>query len=99
MLEQIKKDACYLFEVERNDKDGVKYALTMYLLMITLLTLIFGVAGLVTPFVIEWLRAKKKTTSTPASGLTHNSTPKDLRAIQNTNNSKKGKTKELNYYE
>ncbi len=90
MLEQIKLDACYLFEVERNDKDGVKYALTMYLLMITLLTLIFGVAGLVTPFVIEWLRsrAKKKTTSTPASGLTHNSTPKDLRAIQNTNNSK-----------
>ena len=88
MLEQIKLDACYLFEVERNDKDGVKYALTMYLLMITLLTLIFGVAGLVTPFVIEWLRAKKKTTSAPASGLTHNSTPKDLRAIQNTNNSK-----------
>ena len=89
MLEQIKLDACYLFEVERNDKDGVKYALTMYLLMITLLTLIFGVAGLVTPFVIEWLRsrsrAKKKTTSTPANGLTHNSTPR--------------KNKELNYYE
>ncbi len=82
MLEQIKLDACYLFEVERNDKDGVKYALTMYLLMIT-----FGVAGLVTPLVIEWIRsrAKKKTTSTPASGLTHNSTPK--------------KEKELNYYE
>lgn len=90
MLEQIKLDACYLFEVEQSDQDGVKYALVMYLLMITLLTLIFGVAGLVTPFVIEWLRsrAKKKTTSTPASGLTHNSTPKDLRAIQNTNNSK-----------
>lgn len=90
MLEQIKLDACYLFEEERSDKDGGKYALTMYLLMLTLLTLIFGVAGLVTPFVIEWLRsrAKKKTTSTPASGLTHNSTPKDLRAIQNTNNSK-----------
>lgn len=102
MLEQIKLDACYLFEVERNDKDGVKYALTMYLLMITLLTLIFGVAGLVTPFVIEWLRsrAKKKTTSTPASGLTHNSTPKNLRAVQNTNNSKTTKqSKELNYYE
>ncbi|WP_344693486.1 hypothetical protein, partial [Ligilactobacillus murinus] len=49
------------------DKDGVKYALTMYLLMITLLTLIFGVAGLVTSFVVEWLRAKKKPTSTPAS--------------------------------
>lgn len=90
MLEQIKLDACYLFEEERSDKDGVKYAMTMYLLAIGVFTLIFGVAGLVTPFVIEWLRsrAKKKTTSTPASGLTHNSTPKDLRAIQNTNNSK-----------
>ncbi len=87
MLEQIKLDACYLFEVERNDKDGVKYALTMYLLMITMLTLISIDAGLVTPLVIEWIRsrAKKKTTSTPASGLTHNSTPK--------------KEKELNYYE
>lgn len=78
MLEQIKKDACYLFEEERSDKDGVKYAMTMYLLAIGVFTLIFGVAGLVTPFVIEWLRsrAKKKTTSTPASGLTHNSTPR-----------------------
>ena len=85
MLEQIKKDACWLFEVERSDKDGVKYAMAMYLLAIVLLTAIFGVAGLVTPFVVEWLRAKKKTTSTPASGLTHNSTPK--------------KEKELNYYE
>ena len=42
MLEQIKLDACYLFEVERSDRDGVKYALVMYLLMIVLLTLIFG---------------------------------------------------------
>ena len=62
MLEQIKKDACYLFE-----EDGVKYAMTMYLLAIGVFTLIFGVAGLITPFVIEWLRAKKKPTSTPAS--------------------------------
>lgn len=68
MLEQIKLDACYLFEVERSDRDGVKYALVMYLLMIVLLTLIFGVAGLVTVVVVEWLRAKKKTTSAPASG-------------------------------
>ena len=68
MLEQIKLDACYLFEVERSDRDGVKYALVMYLLMIVLLTLIFGVAGLVTVVVVEWLRAKKKTPSAPASG-------------------------------
>ena len=68
MLEQIKKDACWLFEEERSDKDGVKYAMAMYLLLIVLLTAIFGVAGLVTPFVVEWLRAKKKTTSAPASG-------------------------------
>lgn len=68
MLEQIKLDACYLFEVERSDRDGLKYALAMYLLMIVLLTLIFGVAGLVTVVVVEWLRAKKKTTSAPASG-------------------------------
>ena len=69
MLEQIKKYDCYLFEVERYDKDGVKYAMAMYLLAIVLLTAIFGVAGLVTPFVIEWLRsrAKKKPTDTPAS--------------------------------
>ena len=67
MLEQIKKDACWLFEEERSDKDGVKYAMAMYLLAIVLLTAIFGVAGLVTPFVVEWLRAKKKPTSTPAS--------------------------------
>ena len=67
MLEQIKKDACYLFEEEQADKDGVKYAMTMYLLAIGVFTLIFGVAGLITPFVIEWLRAKKKPTSTPAS--------------------------------
>ncbi|MCR1891005.1 hypothetical protein NSA16_07475 [Ligilactobacillus murinus] len=70
MLEQIKLDACYLFEVERSDRDGVKYALAMYLLMITMLTLIFGVAGLVAPFVIEWVRsrsrAKKKSTNAPA---------------------------------
>ena len=65
MLEQIKKDACWLFEEERSDKDGVKYAMAMYLLAIVLLTAIFGVAG---PFVVEWLRAKKKTTSAPASG-------------------------------
>ena len=68
MLEQIKLDACYLFEEERSDKDGVKYAMTMYLLAIGVFTLIFGVAGLITPFVVEWLRAKKKTTSAPASG-------------------------------
>lgn len=68
MLEQIKKDACWLFEEERSDKDGVKYAMTMYLLAIGVFTLIFGVAGLITPFVVEWLRAKKKTTSAPASG-------------------------------
>ncbi|THE20073.1 hypothetical protein [Ligilactobacillus animalis] len=68
MLEQIKLDACYLFEVEQSDRDGLKYALAMYLLAIVLLTAIFGVAGLITPFVVEWLRAKKKTTSAPASG-------------------------------
>ncbi|KRL84083.1 hypothetical protein [Ligilactobacillus apodemi] len=69
MLEQIKLDACYLFEEERSDKDGVKYAMTMYLLAIGVFTLIFGVTGLVTPFVIEWLRSreKKKPTDTPAS--------------------------------
>lgn len=67
MLEQIKKDACWLFEVERSDKDGVKYAMAMYLLAIVLLTAIFGVAGLVTPFAVEWLRAKG-VTSAPASG-------------------------------
>lgn len=72
MLEQIKLDACYLFEVERSDWDGVKYALVMYLLMIVLLTLIFGVAGLVTVVVVEWLRAKKKTADTPANGQTQN---------------------------
>lgn len=60
MLEQIKKDACWLFEVERSDKDGVKYAMAMYLLSIGVFTLIFGVAGLVTPFVIEWLRSRAK---------------------------------------
>ncbi|MBF0758066.1 hypothetical protein E4T91_04790 [Ligilactobacillus murinus] len=77
MLEQIKKDACWLFEEERSDKDGVKYAMAMYLLAIVLLTAIFGVAGLVTPFVVEWLRAKKKTTSAPASGQpTSQSQPK-----------------------
>ena len=67
MLEQIKLDACYLFEEERSDKDGVKYAMAMYLLMTVLLTAICGVAGLVTLLVIEWLRAKKKPTDTPAS--------------------------------
>lgn len=72
MLEQIKKDACYLFEVERSDKDGVKYAMAMYLLAIVLLTAIFGVAGLITPFVVEWLRAKKKADGTPANDLTQN---------------------------
>ena len=72
MLEQIKLDACYLFEVERSDRDGVKYALTMYLLMIVLLTLIFGVTGLVTVVVVEWLRAKKKSTSAPADAQTQN---------------------------
>ena len=41
MLEQIKKDACYLFEEEQTDKDGVKYAMAMYLLAIVLLTAIF----------------------------------------------------------
>ena len=60
MLEQIKKDACWLFEEERSDKDGVKYAMAMYLLAIVLLTAIFGVAGLVTPFVVEWLLSKAK---------------------------------------
>lgn len=72
MLEQIKLDACYLFEVERSDRDGLKYALAMYLLMIVLLTLIFGVAGLVTVVVVEWLRAKKKSTSAPADAQTQN---------------------------
>lgn len=72
MLEQIKKDACYLFEEERSDKDGVKYAMAMYLLAIVLLTAIFGVAGLVTPFVVEWLRSKKKSTSAPADAQTQN---------------------------
>lgn len=77
MLEQIKKDACWLFEVERSDKDGVKYAMAMYLLAIVLLTAIFGVAGLVTPFVVEWLRAKKKTTGGGAGGQpTSQSQPK-----------------------
>ncbi|WKB73269.1 hypothetical protein [Ligilactobacillus animalis] len=72
MLEQIKKDACWLFEEERSDKDGVKYAMTMYLLSIGVFTLIFGVAGLVTVVVVEWLRAKKKTADTPANGQTQN---------------------------
>lgn len=72
MLEQTKKDACYLFEEERSDKDGVKYAMAMYLLAIVLLTAIFGVAGLVTPFVVEWLRSKKKSTSAPADAQTQN---------------------------
>lgn len=67
MLEQIKKDACYLFEVKRSDKDGVKYAMTMYLLLTTVITLITGVYGLVTLLVVEWIRAKKKPTSTPTS--------------------------------
>lgn len=79
MLEQIKLDACYLFEVERSDKDGVKYAMAMYLLAIVLLTAIFGVAGLVTPFVVEWLRSKKKPTDTPASEQpTSQSQPKSM---------------------
>lgn len=72
MLEQIKKDACSLFEVERSDKDGVKYAMAMYLLAIVLLTAIFGVAGLITPFVVEWLRSKKKSTSAPTDAQTQN---------------------------
>lgn len=72
MLEQIKKDACWLFEEERSDKDSVKYAMTMYLLSIGVFTLIFGVAGLVTVVVVEWLRAKKKTADTPANGQTQN---------------------------
>ena len=80
MLEQIKLDACYLFEVERDDKAGVKYALSMYLLMIVTLMIIFGVVGMVTPFVIEWLRsrAKKKTADTPANGQIPNPTPSHL---------------------
>lgn len=68
MLEQIKKDACYLFEVKRSDKDGVKYAMAMYLLLTTVITLIAGVYGLVTLLVVEWIRAKKKTTDIPISG-------------------------------
>lgn len=84
MLEQIKLDACYLFEEERSDKDGVKYAMTMYLLAIGVFTLIFGVAGLVTPFVIEWLRsrsrAKKKPTDTPASEQPTSLTSKNRKA-------------------
>ncbi|KRM58251.1 hypothetical protein FC30_GL000727 [Ligilactobacillus animalis KCTC 3501 = DSM 20602] len=44
----------------------------MYLLSIGVFTLIFGVAGLVTVVVVEWLRAKKKTADTPANGQTQN---------------------------
>lgn len=80
MLEQIKLDACYLFEEERSDKDGVKYAMAMYLLMTVLLTAICDVAGLVTLLVIEWLRAKKKPTDTPASEQPTSLTSKNRKA-------------------
>lgn len=68
MFRQIKLDACYLFEVERSDKDGVKLALLFYLIATINIGAILGVWGLVAQFAIEWIRAKKKTTSAPASG-------------------------------
>lgn len=71
MLEQIKKDACWLFEVERSDKDGVKYAMAMYLLAIVLLTAIFGVAGLVTPFCGRVVESKEKDHQRPRQWSTH----------------------------
>ena len=74
MFEQIKLDACYLFEEERSDRDGVKYALVMYSLALAILTLIFGVAGLLAVLAVEWLRSRatKKSTSAPADAQTQN---------------------------
>lgn len=80
MFRQIKLDACYLFEVERSDKDGVKLALLFYLIATINIGAILGVWGLVAQFTIEWIRAKKKPTSTPASGLPTSLTSKNHKA-------------------
>lgn len=71
MLEQIKRDACYLFEEDRHDKDGVKYAVAMYGVMTVLIALIVGIWGLVALVVIEYVRARgnKKTSATNGAGL------------------------------
>ena len=71
MLEQIKLDACYLFEEDRHDKDGVKYAVAMYGVMTVLIALIIGVWGLVALVVIEYVRARgnKKASATNSAGL------------------------------
>lgn len=71
MLEQIKRDACYLFQEDRHDKDGVKYAMAMYGLMTVLITLIVGVYGLVALVVIEYVRASgnKKANASKGAGL------------------------------
>ncbi|MEY8735861.1 hypothetical protein AB9M75_01110 [Lactobacillus sp. AN1001] len=71
MLEQIKRDACYLFQEDRHDKDGVKYAMAMYGLMTVLIALIVGVYGLIALVVIEYVRASgnKKASTTKSAGL------------------------------
>ncbi|MEY8735821.1 hypothetical protein AB9M75_12500 [Lactobacillus sp. AN1001] len=71
MLEQIKQDACYLFQEDRHDKDGVKYAMAMYGLMTVLIALIIGVYGLIALVVIEYVRASgnKKASTTKSAGL------------------------------
>lgn len=71
MLEQIKRDACYLFQEDRHDKDGVKYAMAMYGLMTVLIALIVGVYGLIALVVIEYVRASgnKKTSTAKGTGL------------------------------
>jgi len=71
MLEQIKRDACYLFQEDRHDKDGVKYAMAMYGVMTLLIALIVGVYGLIALVVIEYVRASgnKKASTTKSAGL------------------------------
>jgi len=71
MLEQIKRDACYLFQEDRHDKDGVKYAMAMYGLMAVLVALIVGVYSLIALVVIEYVRASgnKKANASKSAGL------------------------------
>lgn len=76
MFRQIKLDACNLFEQDPHDRDGVKLALLFYLIATINIGAILGVWGLVAQFAIEWIRAKKKPTSTPASE--HHPTPKHI---------------------
>ena len=68
MLEQIKRDACYLFEEARHDKDGVKYAMAMYGLMTVLIALITGVYGLIALVVIEYVRARENRKASAKNG-------------------------------